>query len=87
MLNFVYSYQLGGLKQYSTIDAGVLLTYLIYSEWIKNFQTSTLVFDTAQFFPSLNYQLLSVILDKASFKSKILTFFSNYLIGRKTQYL
>jgi len=35
----------------------------------------------------LNYQLLSLTLNKACFNFKILTLFSNYLIGRKTQYL
>jgi len=47
---------------------------------------STLVFDIAQFFPFLNHQLLSKILEKVGCNSKIPHFFSNYLIGRKTQY-
>ena len=61
--------------------------YLICSEWVKNLQMSMLAFDIAQFFPSLNYRLSPIILDKASFDSKISSFFSNYLISRKTQYL
>ena len=61
--------------------------FLIYLDWIKNLQTSTLVFDIAQFFPLFNYQLLSLILDKAGFNSKISSFFSDYLISKKTQYL
>ena len=40
-----------------------------------------------QFFPSLNHQLLSLILDKAGLDQKILTFFKNYLVERKTNYL
>jgi len=48
--------------------------------------TSTLAFNIVQFFSSLNYHLLSCILSKASFTSKIEQFFSNYLVGRKTQY-
>jgi len=48
--------------------------------------TSTLVFDIAQFFPSLNHCLLSLILGKARFRSKVVNFFSNYLINRKTAY-
>jgi len=35
----------------------------------------------------LNHQLLPLILDKASFDSRISSFFSNYLISRKTQYI
>ena len=46
-----------------------------------------LVFDITQFFPALNHQLLPLILDKASFNPRILFFFSNYLISRKTQYM
>ena len=46
------------------MDAGVILTYIIHSGWVKNLITSTLAFNIAQFFPSLNYQLLPLILDK-----------------------
>ena len=56
-------------------------------QWVKNLTTSTLAFDITQFFPSLNHQLLSLILDKASLNQKISAFFKNYLIGRKTKYL
>ena len=48
--------------------------------------TSTLAFDIAQFFSSLNYQVLSLILEKAGFGCKISFFFKNYLVGRKTTY-
>jgi len=46
-----------------------------------------LVFDIAQFFPSLNHHLLLLILDKVSFDPKVSIFFRNYLVGRKTKYL
>jgi len=45
--NFIYPYQLGGLKQRSTLDASVALTYFIYSGWTKNNMINTLVFDIA----------------------------------------
>jgi len=45
------------------------------------------VFNITQFFPSLNYQLLPLILDKAGLDCKISIFFKNYLVGRKTKYL
>ena len=48
--------------------------------------TSTLAFNITQFFPSLNHCLLSLILRKTRFNSKVDCFFSNYLVGRKTQY-
>ena len=62
----------------------ITLTYFIYIDWIRDIITSTLAFDIVQFFPSLNHCLLSYILSKASFDSKIEYFFSNYLVERKT---
>ena len=51
----IHPSQLGILKQWSMIDVGVTLTHFIYFGWVKNVNTSTLVFDIAQFFPSLNH--------------------------------
>jgi len=48
--------------------------------------TSSLTFDIAQFFPSLNHQLLTLILSKAGFNLKVVQFFLNYLVERKTKY-
>jgi len=45
-----------------------------------------LAFNIAQFFPSLNHQLLPLILDKAGLDCKVSNFFKNYLVGRKTKY-
>ena len=53
--DFIHPSQLGGLKFKSTIDVGVVLTYIIWSGWTKNLSTSTLAFDIAQFFPFLNH--------------------------------
>jgi len=65
--NFIYLNQLGGIKQHLTIDVGIFLIHIIQLGWVKNLQTSTLVFNVAQFFLLLNYQLLPIILDKADF--------------------
>jgi len=46
-----------------------------------------LAFDITQFFSSLNHYLIPLILDKTKFNLKISKFFSDYLIGKKTQYL
>ena len=53
--DFIHLSQLGGLKFKSTIDAGVILMHIIQLEWTRNCSTSTLAFDIAQFFPSLNH--------------------------------
>ena len=85
--NFVHLYQFGRLTQQSTSNIGTFLMHIIQSGWIKNIQTSTLAFNISQFFLSLNHHLLPLILDKTGFNPKVLKFFSNYLVGRKTQYI
>jgi len=49
-LNFIHPNQMGDIKQQSTIDASIYLTYHICMGWTKGFHTSTLMFDIAQFF-------------------------------------
>ena len=85
--SFIHPSQLRGLKQRSTMDTMVALTHIIQSGWVKNLTMSILAFNIAQFFLSLNHQLLSLILNKMGLNYKILTFFKNYLVGRKTKYL
>jgi len=84
--DFIHPSQLGSLKFKSTIDVGIALTYIIQTGWIKNLSTSTLAFDIAQFFPSLNYCLLTLIMKKVGFNNCIVSFFANYLVDRKTNY-
>jgi len=45
--NFIYSCQLDGLKQCSTMNAEVVLMHLIHMGWVKNLSTSILAFDIA----------------------------------------
>jgi len=85
--NFIHPSQLGGLKFKSTSDAGIALTHIVRSGWAKGRSTSTLSFNISLFFPSLNYRLLVLILEKAGLDPKIMTFFANYLIQRSTKYL
>jgi len=68
------------------MNAGLFLTHLIQSGWIKNLQTSTLAFDIAQVFLSLNHHLIPLILRKTGCDLKISNFFSDYLVDRKTCY-
>jgi len=67
-------------------DAGIALTHIIQTDWVKNLLTSTLAFNIAQFFPLLNHCLLTLIMKKAGFNNYIISFFANYLIDRKTIY-
>ena len=85
--NFIHPSQLGGLKFKSTSDAGIMLTHIVRSSWVKGKATSTLAFDISQFFPSLNHCFLILILEKAGIDLKVVSFFSNYLTQRSTKYL
>ena len=60
--------------------------HIIQSEWKRNCLTSTLAFNIAQFFLSLNHRLLTSIILKAELDRCVVRFFSNYLINRKTSY-
>ena len=85
--NFIHSSQLGGLKFKSTMDAEITLTYIIRSGWVKNKTMSILAFDIAQFFPSLNHCLLTLSLKKAGLDLKVTSFFADFLVRRKTNYM
>ena len=84
--NFIHQSQLKGLKSNSMTNIGITLTHFICMGWVKNLLTSILAFDIPQFFPSLNYRLLTCILGKVDFNLWVVNFFSNYLVGRRTQY-
>ena len=84
--DFIHPSQLGSLKFKSTADAGIALTHIVRSGWVKRKSTSTLAFDISQFFPSLNHCLLVLILEKAGLNPKVTNFFANYLVQRSTQY-
>jgi len=84
--DFIHPSQLGGLKFKSTTDAGVTLTHIIRSGWIKNKTTSILAFNIAQFFLSLNHCMLVLSLAKAGLEPKVTSFFKDFLVKRKTNY-
>ena len=85
--NFIHLSQLGGLKFKSTTDAGVALTHIVHSGWAKGKTTSTLAFNISQFFPSLNHRFLTLILEKAGLEPRVQSFFVNYLVTRKMNYI
>ena len=84
--NFIHLSQLGGLKFKFTSDTDIALTHIVYSGWAKNKSTSILTFNIAQFFPSLNHRLLTIILEKAGLEPKVASFFADYLVKMKTNY-
>ena len=84
--NFIHPCQLGGLKSKSTTDAGVVLTHIVRSGWVKGKTTSIFAFDISQFFLFLNHGMLTSILNKMGLETKVSKFFMNYLVQRKTNY-
>ncbi|KAJ3511108.1 hypothetical protein NMY22_g15758 [Coprinellus aureogranulatus] len=78
--------QMGGVRQRSTEDAGLFLTHLVRTGWVKGYHTSVVAFDIAQFFPSINHQVLLAVLRKQGFHPKVATFFASYLVQRFTCY-
>jgi Reverse transcriptase (RNA-dependent DNA polymerase) len=78
--------QFGGVAQRSTEDAGVYLTHLVRAGWVEGLQTSIVAFDIAQFFPSINHDVLLRVIDRSGFPPCVGKFFRSYLVGRCTTY-
>jgi hypothetical protein len=78
--------QFGGVCQNSTEDAGCFLTDVVQAGWCAKLKTSMVAFDLAQFFPSINHDVLLSILDKQGFAPEVVAFFKSYLVDRFTHY-
>jgi len=78
--------QLEGIRQRSTTDAGVYLTYLIRVGWLRQCHTSVIVFDITQFFPSLNHEFLFICLKKTGLNTNVVGFFNSYHSNQSTIY-
>jgi hypothetical protein len=78
--------QFGGVRQNSTEDAGCFLTHVVCAGWRAKLKTSIVAFDLAQFFPSINHDVLLSILDKQGFAPEVVAFFRSYPVDRSTCY-
>lgn len=78
--------QYGGTSQHSTVDAGIQLVHNVKEAWRQGMDSSALLLDVAQFFPSIQHNLLAGILRKQGFSDNLCRYFENYLVGRKTQF-
>ncbi|GJE98412.1 hypothetical protein PsYK624_146420 [Phanerochaete sordida] len=79
--------QYGGTIQHSTTDAGIMLVHNIREAWAKGLSVSALLLDVAQFFPSIQHDLLTKILRKQGFAPTLCGFLEDYLVGRRTQFI
>jgi hypothetical protein len=82
-----HSNQLGSIWQWSTKDAGLLLTHLVKAGWAQGLKMSVVAFNIAQFFPSLNHEMLMAVLAQQGFPEHVWKFFTSYLVGRGMRYL
>jgi hypothetical protein len=78
--------QFGGVRQNSTKDAGCFLAHVVRAGWRAKLKASMVAFDLAQFFPSINHDVLLSILDKQGFVPEVVAFFRYYLVDRVTCY-
>ena len=86
-LQLLHPNQMGGCKQRSTIDAAVALTHHIRAGWKNRLVTGCLAFDVAQFFPSMQHDLLIQILARYGFDPAYQAFFRSYLADRSTRFV
>ena len=64
----------------------MILTHLARAGWAKDLKKSVVAFDIAQFFPSINHDMLLRVLRKQGFPPLVVNFFASYLVGRTTRY-
>ena len=82
----LHPYQFGGTRQHSTIDAASMLTNHIRLGWKARMVTSVLAFDVAQFFPSVQHDLLLRTLERYGFSAKYIRFLASYFTGRTSSF-
>lgn len=79
--------QFSSIRQNSTEDAGCFLTHIVHAGWWMDLKTSVVAFDLAQFFPSVNHEVLLHILERQGFAPEVVAFFWSYLVDRHTTYV
>ena len=85
--NIAHPLQFGGLRHHSTMDAGMYITEYITKACNAGLYATALALDTAQFFPSLNKEIIIKLLLKEGFSPILAPFLAEYYSGRSTQYL
>lgn len=78
--------QFGGAVQHSTVDAGIHLVHNVKQAWKQGMDSSALLLDVAQFFPSIHHGMLAATLRKQGFSAALCRYFEDYLTDRQTQF-
>ena len=78
--------QFGGAIQHATTDAGVQLVHNIRQGWLRNLDSTVLLFDVSSFYTSVQWEPLVAILRKQGFASEFCDFMVEYLKDRVTSF-
>ena len=63
-----------------------IIPWPLVMTWHRQWYTSIIAFDIAQFFPSLNHKFLSTCLKKAGLNTNVVGFFNSYHSNQSTIY-
>ena len=77
----MHPHQFGDTIQHSTADAGIQIVHNIKQMWKKGQDSTAILLDVTQFFPSINQYLLAKILRKQGFHHTLCAYFKDYLIN------
>ena len=78
--------QFGGVTKHATTDIGVILMDIISQNRDRGLHTSVLAVDIAQFFPSMDHEVIVYLLGKLGFNCKLCNIVANFLHNRQTLY-
>ena len=83
----MHLHQFGGTIQHSTANAGIQIVHNIKQMWKRGQDSTAVLLDITQFFPSINQALLAKILHKQGFHHTLCAFFKDYLVNRSMAFV
>jgi hypothetical protein len=78
--------QFGSISKHSTTDIGLILVDIITENRDQGLHMMVLALDIAQFFPSINHNVICFLLTKLGFRSKLTRLLVSFLKERMTTY-
>ena len=78
--------QFGGISKHATVDVGVILVDIISQNRDRGLHTMVLALDIAQFWPSINHNIIAMLMTKLGFHCKIISFLRTFLADCTTSY-
>ena len=84
--NLFHPGQFGGIKKHATTDVALILTDHISQHRDRGLFTSVLAVDIAQFFPSMNHDVIFDMLTRLGFNHLLANLILHFLTDRRTTY-